>query len=408
MKERSFRFWRGSRRRHRGADEPPYLCVVDPGSTSLRVLAVEGAAEGVTVWGWDEHASAPRSSPKGFEATLGRAEGMAHDRSGKWLVTDQMVVGLPASQLRGWAWPVTQQRSRPEQPVEERELEALLGRGLRLALNRLRAAGEPEWALVEAVPASLTVDGRGVTDLVGFRAQEIGVTVFAALAPAEIIEGWRQVAEALNFATLTITAAPLALASCLPDPQGVAVDVGGLATNVTWWQAARPVAIDSFPVGGSSLTQALIERWGLPEDRAEALKQAYAAGRLVGDTQAQVQEAMGPAVRTWYQQIEAILAEMNERADEMLPDRLFVCGGGSILPELFEAARTLIYSERLRFERSPDVKALRPTDVPGVANRTERGNEAGDVSALALAAWAGRQGEAADRPARILSRLCGS
>jgi hypothetical protein len=91
--------------------------------------------------------------------------------------------------------------------------------------------------------------------------------------------------------------------------------------------------------------------------------------------------------------------------DEQLPQQLYLLGGGSALPEVAKAVRSLAWSQRLRFFRYPQVRRLRPTDVPGMVNRTEHGRDPGHVSALALAAWAARQHGAADRPARLLNEL---
>jgi len=66
----------------------------------------------------------------------------------------------------------------------------------------------------------------------------------------------------------------------------------------------------------------------------------------------------------------------------------------------------LAWSQRLHFARYPVVGHLRPTDIPGVVNRTDLGRGEGDVTALALAAWTVRQTEPPDRPARLLSGLC--
>jgi hypothetical protein len=71
-----------------------------------------------------------------------------------------------------------------------------------------------------------------------------------------------------------------------------------------------------------------------------------------------------------------------------------------------EAVRSLAWSQRLRFDRYPEVRCLRSTDVPGVMNRSGMGRELGDVSALALASWVGNQQRAVARPARILAELC--
>jgi hypothetical protein len=103
---------------------------------------------------------------------------------------------------------------------------------------------------------------------------------------------------------------------------------------------------------------------------------------------------------------EAALVRLSESWDEPLPERLYLLGGASALPGVAEAIGTLAWSERLHFARYPQVGRLRPTDVPGVVNRTDLGRGAGDIAALALAAWAAHESRLPDRPARILSDFC--
>lgn len=360
------------------------------------------------MWGWDQ-----RLTPPGTDADVAsliafcqeveaQAEAMAQDLAGRWILPDQILVGLPASQLRGRAWSVSQRRAHPDRPVEERELAALLGRALRLTTNRL-GGQDPGWLLVDAAPVALSVDGRGVTDPVGFRGKEIGATVFAGFARVETVQTWGLVARELEFSTLILAAAPLALAAGLSEPQGMLFDVGGATTDLTWWRAGRPVALDSLPIGGMALTRALVQEWSLSPEKAERLKRAYADGRLPDDAQAQVVKVMATALQAWSEETEAALARLSQ--DELLPQQLYLLGGGSVLPEMIEAIRSLAWSQSLHFSRYPQVDRLRPTDVPGVVNRTDLGRDAGDMSALALAAWAADQNRASERPARILSEL---
>jgi hypothetical protein len=397
---------RDGQQRRRTIGSPAYISVIDPGTTTLRVLVVEVAGGQTTIWGWDERpGSADASQLAGAcEQALARAEEMARERAGHFLLADQMWVGLPASRLRGGAWPIVQRRSRPDHPVEERELEALLARGLRLSANRLADPGDPGWLLVDTAAVTLTVDGRRVTDPVGFRGKELGATVFAALARAERIEAWRAVAKEFEFSTLTLSAAPLALAASLAEPQGILLDVGGATTDLTWWRMGRPVALGSLALGGADLTRSLLRKWRLSPERAEHLKAAYVSGRLRPDARSDVLEVMAPALQTWLKEVEVLLTSLNH--EELLPQQIYVQGGGSVLPEIVDAVRSLAWSQRLHFARYPQVGRLQPTDVPGVVNRTDRGRAAGDVTALALAAWAGSLGQRPDRPARILGELC--
>jgi hypothetical protein len=340
------------------------------------------------------------------DEALVQAERMAQACGDRYLMPDQLVVGLPASRLRGRSWAVAQQRAQPSRLVDERELEALLDRTLRLAVNRLLSE-EPEsgaWLLVDAVPVALTVDGRGVTDLVGFRGQEIGAAVFAAMTRTETVQTWGAVAEELEFSAVTLTAAPLALAAGLPVSQCILVDIGGAATDLVWCSAGRPIVTESLPIGGNALTGALARKWGLTTGKAERLKRAYSGNELNAEAENEVQAVLWPTLLQWLEDMEVALARLCR--DEPLPQHIYLLGGGSALPEMLDAVRSLAWSQRLHFARYPEVCALRPTDVPGVMNRSGLGQELGDVSALALSSWVAKQQHESDRPGRILAELC--
>jgi len=340
------------------------------------------------------------------DEALVQAEQMARASGERWLLPDQLVVGLPASQLRGRSWAIMQQRPESGRPVDGRELEALLERTLRLAVNRLVSdlPEDHEWLLLDAAPVVLTVDGRGVTDPIGFRGRELGAAVFAAMTRLGAVQTWGAVAKELEFSSLTLTATPIALAAGLPVAHGILVDIGGAATDLVWCSAGRPVVLESFPVGGHALTVALMRKWGLTVAKAERLKRAYTNRELSAEAETQVQNVLWPILLRWLDDAEVAMSRLSH--DEPLPQQLYVLGGGSALPEMVEALRSLAWSQRLRFKRYPEVSCLRPTDVPRVTNRTGRGRGLGDVSTLALASWVAGQQRSTDLPARILSELC--
>lgn len=402
---------KGREKRGKGSSSPGYFSVVEPGSTTLRVLVVEATSGQATVWGWSEVPSPGSSASADWlvdacSKALSRAEEMAQDLAERWLLPDRMLVGLPGSHLLGRSWPVVQRRARPDRPVEERELSALLERALRLDVNRLLgiAPDDGHWLLVDSAPVTLSIDGQGVTDPVGFRATEMGATVFAALAEAGTIATWQTAAEEMEFRELILVSTPTALAASVSLPQSLLLDVGGECTDLLWCRGGRPVALHSLPSGGSALTRSLVRKWNLAPDRAERLKKAYVAGRLTAEANGEVQTVMLPVLQEWLRQVEEGLARLDP--DEALPSRLYLLGGGSAAPGVAESVSELAWSQRLTFERHPEVHRLRPTDVPQVVNRSELGRGGGDVAALALAAWAGRQQQPPARPARLLSQLC--
>jgi cell division protein FtsA len=307
--------------------------------------------------------------------------------------------------LRAGSWTVETQRPRPDHPIDESEVEALLGRALRLAINRLRGieAHPSDWYLIEASPVAVTVDGHGVTDPVDFRGEAMGATVFAALARLDAIQMWERVARHLSFSTLTLSATPLALAAGLPVLQGLLLDIGGATTDVIWCQTGRPMRVDSVPVGGNALTDSLRKQWGLSWQQAENLKAAYSAGNLEAEARESVQGVLWPALQAWLESVELALA--NLAGAGALPGQIYLLGGGSALPEMEDAVRSLAWSHRLHFARYPQVRQLQPLDMPGIVNRTDAGRKMGDASALALLAWTARQQVPPDGPTRLVREL---
>jgi cell division ATPase FtsA len=395
----------------RSSGSPVCFAVIEPGTTVLRLLVIEVIHGQATVLGWAQGpgwatlSDEPQQLAAACADALRSAEAMAQTAGDRWVLPDQLVVGLPASQLRGRASSITQQRSRVDRPVEEGELESLLERVLRLSVNQLLGTdlNEEEWLLVDAALVAIKVEGRGVTDPVGFRGREMGSTVFAALAEVDTVRTWGLVARELDFSTLTLTATPLALAAGLPTSQGLLIDIGGATSELIWCRSERPLAVESLPIGGNSLTRGLARKWSLSLERAARLLQAYCGGRLDEQAGRQVQAVLWPVLQEWLKAAEQVLATMNQEA--LLPQDLYLAGGGSYLPEMESAVRSLAWSQRLEFVRYPQVHRLRPTDIAGVVNRSGLGNGPGDVAPLALAAWVAKQQLPANRPARIIGSM---
>ena len=72
-------------------------------------------------------------------------------------------------------------------------------------------------------------------------------------------------------------------------------------------------------------------------------------------------------------------------AGELLPGRVFLCGGGAQLPEIAAALDGDAWWRRLPFARRPQVRALSPDEVVGIQDGTGRLTTRQDVTPMALA-----------------------
>jgi len=81
---------------------------------------------------------------------------------------------------------------------------------------------------------------------------------------------------------------------------------------------------------------------------------------------------------------------------ERLPANIYVCGGGSMLPELMSELTKNAWTEGLPFARPPEARLLQPSDVRSLTDTTGQLQSPQDVGPLGLANHALRV-EAEDR-----------
>ena len=137
-----------------------------------------------------------------------------------------------------------------------------------------------------------------------------------------------------------------------------------------------------FALGGRAFTRSLADRLDLPFPRAEALKVDYARGLAV-ERRDDVAEIMGEDVRVWAAGVELVMEEL--AAGDLLPGRIYLCGGGSRLPEIRDAISAESFWKRMPFSRPPEVTVLSPDQIDTVVDATDLLVDQQDVTPLGLA-----------------------
>jgi cell division protein FtsA len=137
-----------------------------------------------------------------------------------------------------------------------------------------------------------------------------------------------------------------------------------------------------FALGGRAFTKSIADRLDLPFPRAESLKVDYARGLDVADHD-EVAEIIHDDVNVWAAGVELVMEEL--AAGEMLPSRIYLCGGGSRLPEIREALAAERFWKRLPFSRPPEVSIMAPDQVASLSDATGLLVDQQDVTPLGLA-----------------------
>ena len=197
----------------------------------------------------------------------------------------------------------------------------------------------------------------------------------------------QSVASQLDLELLEVVAEPYAVARVLGSDNvrqagALFVDVGGGTTDVALVRQGGIEGTRMFALGGRAFTKSIADRLDLPFPRAESLKVDYARGLTVerGD---EVAEIVRDDVAVWAAGVELVMEEL--AAGEMLPSRIYLCGGGSRLPEIQRALVAERFWKRLSFARPPEVTIMTPDQVTDISDATDLLVDQQDVTPLGLA-----------------------
>jgi cell division protein FtsA len=306
----------------------------------------------------------------------------------------QVVIGIAGELVKGFTTTHTQQRKRPDQPISENELQKLIDGVQREALHEAERAitwetGLPhvDVRLVHAAVTGAAIDGYALTNPVGFQGRHVRIGIFNAFAPLVHLGALQSVASQLDLELLEIVAEPYAVARVLGPEQmrhagALFIDVGGGTTDVALVRSGGIEGTRMFALGGRAFTKSIADRLDLPFPRAETLKVDYARGIDV-EQRADVAAIVGNDVAVWAAGVELVMEELS--AGDLLPARIYLCGGGSRLPEIRAALVAENFWKSLPFARAPEVTVMAPDQIETLSDATELLVDQQDVTPLGLA-----------------------
>jgi cell division protein FtsA len=137
-----------------------------------------------------------------------------------------------------------------------------------------------------------------------------------------------------------------------------------------------------FALGGRAFTKSIADRLELPFPRAEALKVDYAR-EIAGDRTTEIRGIVADDVAVWAAGVELVMEEL--AGGDLLPGRIYLCGGGSRLPEIVEALRAEDFARQLPFARPPEVSILSPDQIERIRDETQLLEDQQDVTPMGLA-----------------------
>ena len=377
-----------------------HFTVLDIGTDLIKVLVVRRDGPDGEVLGVGREPQGPAAMSGGAIADLesviqscNRALEAAEDMAKT--VPGQVVVGIAGELIKGFSSTIAYPRENSKARVRSSEISTMLQmvqrRALREAQHLLemeRSYGQLEARLVHSAITNVRVDGYPVTNPVGFTGKNIEVTVFNTFAPMTHIDAIETVVRELDLELAAAVAQPYALARACASEEtwaegGIFVDVGGGTTDVALIRDGGVEGTRMFNLGGRAFTRRLALAFGLSYEEAEARKLRHSEGLLSADQHRQVSELLTADAEVLLQGLALSVKELSR--GERLPTNIFLCGGGSLLPELTLEMVKNNWAAGLPFPREPRIRHLVPADVRNLSDSTGQLSTPRDIAPMGLA-----------------------
>lgn len=307
---------------------------------------------------------------------------------------DKSVIGIAGELVKGTTTTVHYERVNPEIRIGASELKTIIGKVQEKAFERIKRqlaweTGQDgiEIKLINASLVDVKIDGYRIVNPLNFQGRDVSISVFNAYAPMIHLGALEAIANDLKLDLLSVAAEPYAVARSvevedMSDFGAIFIDIGGGTTDIAIVRNGGLEGTKMFSLGGRAFTKRLSQEFHLPLEQAEEMKLAYSLGRLPENDLHSVGSLYAEDARVWLGGVEISLAEFAET--DVLPSRIFLCGGGSALPEIKQALSSPEWIERLPFARPPQVSFLQPKDVVRVIDTTGELNNPQDITPLGL------------------------
>ena len=138
-----------------------------------------------------------------------------------------------------------------------------------------------------------------------------------------------------------------------------------------------------FALGGRAFTKSLADRLELPFPRAESAQGRLRPRAARSSDATRSPQIVGEDVAVWAAGVELVMEELG--GGDLLPGRIYLCGGGSRLPEIQAALAAERFWKRLPFARPPEVTIMAPDQIETITDATDLLVDQQDVTPLGLA-----------------------
>ena len=315
------------------------------------------------------------------------------------LPIDGMVLGLAGEYIQGVSIVVNYDRAKKaSKEVSEKEEVSVIKKIQEQIMNSGKEDLSARTGLsvedIEILHVTLTgisIGGIHVDNLVGHTGQDVQLTFYASFAPKTYVKALQKLSKELGIDIVGVVSQPFAVARAFKrsrekDFSAIFIDIGGGTTDVAVVQAGSVLDTQMFAFGGRVFTKEIARRMNIDYRHAELRKLKFSEGKVAKSIYRQVYEIVSDVTAIWLNLLQSALEEVEDV--EVLPDEIYLCGGGSSLPNIRKSMLAFPWKELLPFANIPKVKHFEVSDLLNVTDKSGKLNAVYHITPAALAVYA--------------------
>ncbi len=311
-----------------------------------------------------------------------------------------VVMGIAGEYIQGVSIIVNYEREENfDKEVDEKEQKSIISR----VNSQIQMTGKDDLALrtgltqddIEILHMTVTgmeIGGMPVDSLVGLKGRSVKLYFYASFAPRTYIEALKSISKQLSLELIGIVSQPFAVARAFAgardrDFSAIFIDIGGGTTDVAVVEKGNVTDTQMFAFGGRVFTKEIARAQNIDYRHAESRKVKYADDDLEKSIQSQVKKVVYPTSQVWMRTLKAAF-EMYKEVDTY-PSKIYLCGGGALLPEIKEVLMEFPWTKLLPFASVPKVTLISPSKLDRLKDSSGDLNNIYDVTpaSLAIFAW---------------------
>lgn len=279
-----------------------------------------------------------------------------------------IILGLPATILKGRILPQSFRRKKSKEPINKKEAELIFQEVLKKTKKTISQGRASESGIlakdihfVSLKIIEIKIDGYEVPTLQGHNGENLVFRILIIFTLKDYFKKVERIAKAFNYKNFEIIhlAEALSRTKLATSENSIFLDIGGEITQIFLIKDGKLEKIKEFEAGGKNFSLSLSQTLGLREKEGKELKERYSKKLLSIETKNRISEILANPQKEWYENLKARIEEINLKG--LLPSTFFLFGGGSLLPEIQEILEEKDW-ENFRSINKPDVKFIYPKD----------------------------------------------